>query len=305
MSGSVQLPAFARGLRITRFAVFLVLAQLALSLVLSVKSFAASSPDDALEAFKWLRYLLIANLGSAVAMLAGALISLPELRRVHVPVRALGFAIVAFGIAVAASWWSYHVLTSFIALVLDPGSSGADELAAVVDDLSSLRWVTILKDLSCILGLIAVVRVVRASAAASDQLALRDLASTQTGALILLCLADGFYQVTYGLGGGGGLPMVGFAASLLVLGYWIRCHLQLARFLESAAYFVNEPHAIPMARVIHAPTLADSPRPAARTSVPAVSVAPIVPLATERPAAPVPRAEPAVEDPADVPRFLR
>ena len=132
-------------------------------------------------------------------------------------------------------------------------------------------------------------------------------------ALIVMLVADVFYQATYGLGGSSGL--MGLIGHLLVLVYWVYCHLRLQRFLENAAFLVNEPGDLPHAQVVRTVEEPEQRRsvPIARPSKPAVpeaaraaTPAPIVAVATQA-TAPTPRAADTSksESEADAPRFLR
>jgi hypothetical protein len=111
-----------------------------------------------------------------------------------------------------------------------------------------MKTVAIVKDLAYAVGLIALIRVVQRSAAHNDQLGLRDEAGSTSRALIVMLVADLFWQLTYGLGGSVGV--MGLVGSLLVSVYWIYCHVRLARFLYNAAWFMNEPHELPVAMVV-------------------------------------------------------
>lgn len=163
----------------------------------------------------------------------------------------------------------------------------------------------IVKGFAYTVALITVLRTVQRSAANNDQLALRDEAGSMSRALIVMLVADLFYQLTYGVGGVGILGVIG---SLLVGCYWIYCHVRLARFLYNAAYFVNEPHDLPIATVIRDDSR--TPRgsqPAARSSQPAAPPPQPVARISPPPPAPTPDPESTDEggDEVDGPRFLR
>jgi hypothetical protein len=170
---------------------------------------------------------------------------------------------------------------------------------------------------------------VQRSAIANDQLGLRDDAGSVGRMLLVMIVGDLFFQLTYGAGGGVGI--LGVIGSLLVAGYWIYCHLRLSRFLYNAAYFMNEPHDLPIATArlrssedAPKPPEAPAPRPSrppvprpSRPEVPRPSqpIVPTVnPIASPAPPVPVPPAAPAPARPAsesgeqpagDEPRFLR
>jgi len=310
----MRLPRYARGLKLVRLGVFLMLLQLGVSIVMTLKGLGASTPEEAFDAIKWVQYFLWVNIAATVAMLVGNLLALPDFALARISIHLVLIAVVGFAIASLALWWSHHVISAFVKVALDPDSS-AEDVLAVADGLRSLKLAATVKDLSYVIGLIAVLRAVRQFAVANDQLALRDLASNLTGLLVIMLVGDLFYQLTYGLGSGGGaLPIVGLFAAVTVGGYWIYCHLRLQRFLENAAYFVNEPHHLPAATLVNPGTIeadAPTPRPSARAitkpSVPSSTAsAPVIVVAPELRPAPAPRAESSSEgDPADVPRFLR
>lgn len=259
-----------------------MLAQLVLSIVMTVKMVGASSPADARSAIDWMQYVMLLNAGATLAMLVGVLRAIPELARARMNVRALVIGAAGFAIATAALAWSYQVITAFVEVALSPRSSLAD-LEASIEDLESLKTVAIIKDLAYAVGLISVLRTVERSAAFNDQLALRDEAAAMGRALVVMLVADLFYQLTYGLGGG--IPVLGVVGSLLVGGYWIYCHVRLARFLFNAAYFVNEPHDLPLATVVRVPEPAPKP-PTPRATKPSVTR----PAAARPPTAPPPAA---------------
>ncbi|MEO6775029.1 MAG: hypothetical protein ABI467_18835 [Kofleriaceae bacterium] len=301
------LPQFSRGLRLVRFAVFVMLFQLALTILVTVKSLFVDNPESAREALKWMRYLLLANGGAVLAMGVGAVRAVPELRRASIAIRGLVIASVGFAIATLALAWTWHVLQSFVDVVFDPHST-LEQAVAATDRLSSLKTIAILKDLAYAVGLISLIQMVQRSAAHNEQLGLRDEAGSTSRALIVMLVADLFWQLTYGLGGGVGV--LGLIGSLLVGIYWIYCHVRLARFLYNAAWFMNEPHELPVAVVIKlARGAAVRPsQPATPPITPATPPQPVVtsplvapPLPGPRPASTTAPAEPLPEGP----RFLR
>lgn len=314
-----SLPTFSRGLKLVRIGVFVMLLQLVVTVVVTVKTLSADSADESRDAVKWMEYLLLANIGATFAMLVGVARAIPELARARMGTGGLVIAAAGFAIATAALAWTYHLLSEFISVAFDPNSS-LDDVVASAEGLESTKYLAIIKDLSYAIGLTSVLRTVQRSAAFNDQLGLRDEAGSMSRALIVMLVADLFYQLTYGLGGTTGI--LGVVGSLLVAGYWIYCHLRLARFLYNAAYFMNEPHDLPLATVVRA---GETPRPsqprvprseqasAQRESRPSLPEArpssPPAPIVVVQPRAPAPapRAASSAEDPNDVeePRFLK
>jgi hypothetical protein len=328
-----SLPSFSRGLKLTRLAVFLMLIQIVMGLVTSLKLVSAGSPDDARDALSWLEYVMLANIVAALGMFVGVARAIPEFKRVRMQLTGLVIAAIGFAIAAAALIWTYHVITHFIDLALHPENSTFEELSSSVDDLKSLSTVAIVKDLAYGIGLIAVIRTVQRSAAINDQLALRDVAGSMSRALIVMVIGDLFWQLTYGLANGG-IGVLGFIGSLLVGVYWIYCHWRLQGFLFNAAWFVNEPHNLPVAilrdaddksgahkaaarafQPIARPSqpIARPSQPIARSSQgaampaapPAPSAAPPLVVVAPPPRVEPPRATSTSESEADGPRFLR
>lgn len=309
-----SLPTFSRGLKLVRIAVFVMLAQLVMSIVTSVKGLGASTPDEARSAMNWLEYVMIANLVAAVAMFIGAVRAIPEFKRMRMHLTALAVAAIGFAIAAASLAWTYKVLSHFVDVALNPAST-LDTVLDAARDLESLDTIAIIKDLAYGVGLYALIRTVQRSAAVNDQLALRDEAGSMSRALLVMIVADLFWQLTYGLGEGG-IGITGFLGSLCVGVFWIYCHVRLQRFLFNAAWFVNEPHDLPLAIVVTAddkPAPSPSPRPSRNLPERPSQKAP------ERPSAPPPplvvvQPPPRVEPPrassssgteGDGPRFLR
>lgn len=280
-----------------------MLAQLVLAIVMTVKALGASSASDVQDALKWTEYFFLANIGAMVAMLAGVVGAIPELRRARMNTRSLLVAAVGFAVAAAVLGWTYHVLNRFIEILMNPDGSFEDMVSAA-GDLKNAKYFVIIKDLAYAIGLISLIGMIERSAQHNDQLALRDDARSISRMLIVMLVADLFYQLTYGSGSVGAIGAIG---SLLVGGYWIYCHIRLQRFLFNAAYFMNEPHDLPVATlVVRGPST-----PAVKPAAPA-RVEPVV----ERPSAPVvlpPRPE--VKTPraysegeaatGDQPKFLR
>jgi len=310
-----SLPKFARGLKLSRIGIIIMLLQLGLTIVMTVKSMAVSDRDGALSLIEWTGYLMLANLVSTSLLLIGAAMSLGELKRVGMDITGMLIALVGFVFATAALAWTWHVFNQFVDIILNIDSDGSlERLESATKDLESLKIVAIVKDLGYGIGLVMVLRMVQRSAAANDQLSLRDEAGHMSRAIIVMVIGDLFYQLTYGLGGSVGI--LGTVGSLLVGCYWIWCHLKLVRFFENAAHFVNEPHDLPMAIGMKVPEMKDlKPKPAARTSrpsmprVPDAAPPPIVIVQPPAPA-PVPRAQSTTSSDGDAPagdgpKFLR
>ena len=291
---------FSRGLKLVRVAVFVLLVQLTVTIVMTVRSL-GTSDEDWREVVRWTQYYLVVNAGVTLAMLVGMLRAIPELARARTHIGGLVIAAAGFAIATAALAWSYRTVSLFLDVAMDPNSTYGDIIASA-EDLKPLKSLAIVKDIAYSVALIAMISTVRRSAIVNDQLALRDVAGSMSRALIVMLVADVFYQFTYGLGGPVGIT--GLVGALLIGIYWIYCHLRLARFLYNAAYLVNEPHNLPVATVVQAPEPAPRPsqpprRPASASAPPPiVIVPPQAPIATPRASAP------SIND-DDGPRFLR
>jgi hypothetical protein len=303
-------PSYARGLKLVRIGVFMILLQSALTLMLTVKMLTADGPDEVFSAIKYAQYAMYTNLAAAVAMLVGSVLAVPEFRRARLPIHLAVFAAICFAVAAGAAWWTQHVVDHFVHVALDPESTYEDVIQAS-SALGALKLANTIKDLSYVIGLITVIRTVRQFAVANEQFQLRDVSTTITQLLVVMLLGDIFYQVTYGLGSGGSVfPILGLVVGLGVALYWIYCHLRLAKFLKAAAILVGEPHLLPVAMAVKVPTaeaLAPKPRPSAPNIPREVSTpsAPIVVVAPELRAAAAPRAESSAEtDPNDRPKFL-
>lgn len=303
------LPAFSRGLKLVRIGVFLQLLQLVLSVVVTVKALGVDDASDAQNTMKWAEYFLLANIAAVLAMLVGVARAIPELKRAGEDLTKVVTAAVSFGIAAGALLWTYNALSTFIDLALDPDAS-PDAILSTIERFQNIKYVVIAKDLAYGVGLVSLIGIVRRAATANDQLALRDVSASMGRALIVMVVADLFYQLTYGESGGIG-GILGLVGSLLVVGYWIYCHARLQRFLANAAYFMNEPHDLPTARVISAadtaPAHAPKPAPRATTqpAAPRASTQPVVvvapPTRIEPPIAPSPDDDAATGGP----RFLK
>lgn len=289
-----------------------MLLQLALTILVTVKTLYVDSPDSAKEALRWMRYLLLVNGGAAAAMGFASVRSIAELRRMTIATGGLVRAAIGFAIATAMLLWTWYVLQHFVDVVFDP-SSTLDDMMSAADSLKSMKTVAIVKDLAYGCGLIFLIRVVQRSAAHNDQLGLRDEAGSTSRALVVMLVADLFWQLTYGLGGSAGV--MGLVGSLLVSVYWIYCHVRLARFLYNAAWFMNEPHELPIAMVVKMdkpdkPVVRPS-KPAIRPSAPPVAAAP-KPVPPPMPLVAPPPPPPRPETPTSTteldpngPRFLR
>ncbi len=322
-----SLPSFCKGLKLVRIGAILLLIQIAMSIVMTIKAFGSHTLDESRDALHWIEYVMLANGAATLAMCIGATRSIPELARARVDIRGVVIAAVGFAIATVAVMWSYYAITSFVDVALNPRSS-LDDIMTASERLSSLKTVASIKDIAYAAALVSMIRTVQRSAIANDQLALRDEAGSMSRALVVMLVADVFYQLTYGLGSGG-VGIFGAMGALIIAVYWIYCHVRLVRFLANAAYFVNEPHDLPVAtalRVSPAREARPAPAPRARTSpVPRASSAtprpqPVVPqppapppVAPRPPAPPPPRpvtapeasASTADDAPSSEPRFLR
>ena len=78
-----RLPRYARGLKLVRIGVFVMLAQLVLALVMTLRALAA---DDAIDALTWIQYIPWANMGALGALLIGSLLALPDFRLARQPI---------------------------------------------------------------------------------------------------------------------------------------------------------------------------------------------------------------------------
>ena len=289
---------FSRGLRLVRVAVYVLLLQIAATIVLMFTRF-GDSGDDWKDIAKWTQYLFMVNTAVTAAMCVGMLRAMPELTRARIGISGLVIAASAFAVATAALIWSYHTVSAFVDVASNPESS-YDEVYASAESLGSLKTITVVKDISYAIGLFAMIRTAQRAAAINDQLALRDLAASMSRALLVMLIADVFYQLTYGLGGP--ITLVGLIGALLIAVYWLYCHVRLARFLYNAAYLFNEPHGLPVAQVFHAPVPAVRPsQPLRRPSSASVPPPLVIP---QPPPPPTPRATSAAPS-DDGPRLLR
>ena len=300
----VTLPSFSRGLSLVRIATFVMLLQLAASIVITIKGFGADSLDDARSALSWTQYLLLVNGLAVIAMLAGVARAIPELRRAGQSIRGLVISALGFAIATGAVLWSYRALAVFVDVISAPDPD-IDAVLAAVKDLESAKYLMIARDVGYGVALVTLLGTIQRSAAINEQLALSDEAASTGRAFVVLVVGDLFYQFTYGLAEGG-FGILSIVAALLVLGFWVYCHLRLARFLENAAYFVNEPHDLPTATVVRGGDVQVPRPPPPVKPAPAPSPAPVVVTAPAPPPAPVPRADSEVgTESGDGPQFLR
>jgi hypothetical protein len=132
-----SLPSFSRGLKLARFAVFLMLFQIVMTIVTSIKGASASTPDEVRSALSWLEYVMLANVAAALAMLIGVARAIPEFKRVRIDVTSLVIAAIGFAVAAASLLWTYNVLSTFVDIVVNPESS-LDDLSSSIEDLKSL-----------------------------------------------------------------------------------------------------------------------------------------------------------------------
>lgn len=301
-----SLPSFCKGLKLVRLGAILLLLQIAMSIVMTFKAFGSHTLDEARDMLHWSEYVMLANGIATLAMCIGATRSIPELARARFDIRGVVIAAVGFAIATVAIAWSYHAITSFVDVALNPRSS-LDDIMTASERLSSLKTVASIKDIAYAAALVSMIRTVQRSAIVNDQLALRDEAGSMSRALVVMLVADVFYQLTYGLGSGS-VGIVGAIGALIIAVYWIYCHVRLVRFLANAAYFVNEPHDLPVAtalRVSPEREARPAPAPRARTSpVPRASTATPRPQPVVTPPASTPRPQPVVTSPAPPPRPL-
>jgi hypothetical protein len=305
------LPRFSNGLKLVRLGIIVMLLQIVGTIVVTVMAATADGPDQARNALVYYKYLLLANVVAVGAMAFGVGRALPELKSARMDLRAMLISTAGFVVATVALAWTYYVMADFIDLLTDSlrrfdvtgDASGilgeSDRFESASKRFESINTVVIIKDLAYGCGLYFLTRTVQASAALNDQLALRDRAGSMHRAVLVMVIADLFYQLTYAQAGGGG------KGALLIAIYWIWCHVKLQRFLFDAAWFVNEPHNLPTATVV----IRDTPKaaevepsqPVARPSQPSPII--VVP----QPTAPTPRTQSTADGQpeGDGPRFLR
>jgi hypothetical protein len=307
----------------SRFGIIVMLLQLGLTIVMTIKSIAISDADGAMSLLEWTGYLMLANVLVTVMLLIGTATSIGELSRAGLDIRRMLVALAGFAIATAALAWTYYVFHNLVDIVMHIDDEGSlARLEAATKDLESLKYYVVAKDIGYSLGLIMLLRMVQHSAAANDQLAMRDDAAHMSRAIIVMMIGDLFYQLTYGLGNGDAGGVISSGGALLIGIYWIWCHLKLVRFFENAAHFMNEPHELPIATGVKVPAMKDlKPKPAPRTSRPSMprvpDAAPPVIVVQPPTPAPAPRAPTAASEApnsatseseapsGDGPKFLR
>ncbi len=318
----MRLPRYARGLKLARIGMLLMLLHFLLNAYLVTLLIRASAGDED-HLIAVMKFTLYANLGAVGLMLLGALISVPDFLAAKLPLWRLVVSVIGFGIAIAALAWSTKVLFAFTSLASDPDATYA-QVQAAVDDLLLLRFMTIVRDIGYGLGVVAMLRSIRQTAQANEHYALRDAADTVTNLTAGLAILDIGYQWMFG---GSGNPMMtlvlmilGILGGLALVAFWVYCHLRLAKFLKAAAILVYEPHNLPVARVVimkpDAKPDEPAPRPVAPQSGP-IAKPPVVTKAEERASQPlmvvaaelrpahVPRAGTAPGAPAAEPKLLR
>lgn len=318
----MRLPRYARGLKLARLGMFLMLLHFLLNAYLVTLLIRASSGDED-HLIAVMKFTLYANLGAVGVMLLGALISVPDFLAAKLPLWRLVVSVIGFGIAIAALAWSTKVLFAFTNLASDPEATYA-QVQSAVDDLLLLRFMTILRDIGYGLGIVAMLRSIRQTAQANEHYALRDAADTVTNLTAGLAILDIIYQWLFGSGSSmlGLFGMIlGIIGGLALVVFWVYCHLRLAKFLKAAAILVHEPHNLPVARVVVMRSEAKPDEPASRPVAPPqrgpIAKPPVVTKAEERASQPllvvaaelrpahVPRAETAPGAPTDEPKLLR
>jgi hypothetical protein len=255
----------------SRFGIIVMLLQLGLTLVLAVKSIAISDPGGAMSVLQWTGYVMLANILVTVMLFIGAAMSLGELKRAGLDVTRMLVAVAGFAVATAALVWTYYVFDNVVDIITHlTDDDSLARLHSATNDLENLKYYAVAKDIGYGLGLLMLLRTVQHSAAANDQLAMRDDAAHMSRAIMVMLVGDLFYQLTYGLGTSGAGLLSGVGALLIGL-YWIWCHVKLVRFFENAAHFMNEPHELPIATGVKVPAMKDlKPKPAPRTSRPSM-----------------------------------
>ncbi|MBA2538078.1 MAG: hypothetical protein H0V17_00460 [Deltaproteobacteria bacterium] len=247
----MRLPRYARGLKLVRIGVFLMLVQLLMSTALILKSLTASTADDAQDVLDWIKYVQWANLGAVGAMFVGALLAIPDFLAAKMSLVRVVIAILGFGLVLLAVWWSYRAIAQFIEVMVDP-EGPLEGMTESAERLTSLPMVTVGKDIAYAVGLIALVRSIRQTAVANEHDALRDAASQISGLVGGMLVADVIYQLLYGIGSSSTVTfaLIGLVFGIGVLVYWVYCHLRLAKFLNAASILVHEPHNLPVARLV-------------------------------------------------------
>lgn len=321
----MRLPKYARGLQLVRFGVLGMLLGLLLSIFVITKSLTASSESDAQDVIDFVKYAQWAYMAAMGAMLVGTLLAVPDFITSKMSLTRILIATLAFGVSLLALWLAYRAISNFIDALIDP-DAGFGDLSDAAEGLEALPMLTVVKDLAYVIGLIALVRSIRQTAVANDHNDLRDAASTVSGLVAAMLGANILYQLLWGFGSGPAtFAIIGLVLGLGVLGFWIYCHLRVAKFLKAASLLVHEPHNLPIARIVSgsSPVAAEAPKPV-RTSGPiairqsgplqrpsgevpaSTASAPIIPVAAELHHKPAPRANTAPGVPeTDGPKFLK
>ncbi len=328
----MRLPRYARGLKLARLGMFLMLLHFALTAYL-VTLLIRASPGDEDHLFSVMKLTLYANLGAVGVMLVGALISVPDFLAAKLPLWRLVVSVIGFGIALAALAWSTKVLFTFTNLASDPDATYA-QVTSALDDLMLLRFMTIVRDIGYGLGIVAMLRSIRQTAQANEHYPLRDAADTVTNLTAGLVVLDILYQWMFGGAGNSMLGLygviLGIIGGLVLVAFWVYCHLRLAKFLKAAAILVHEAHHLPIARVVvikpevkpdesaPQPVASRHSGPIAKLPVAKLPVAklpvaklderasqPLTVVAAELRPAHIPRAETAPGAPPDEPKLLR
>ena len=279
-----------------------MLLEVALTVIDAIKLALADDGSDAQTALDWLRYLFCAHGLIMLAMLIGATSAVGELSRARVRITSLVVAAIGFLIATAIVAWSYEVLTAIT------HTTSIAEVLAREDDLKLFPKLAAVKTLAYGVGLIALVAAVEAAAQSVGHIALRDEAGSMKRALIVMLGGDVFYQLAAGAGGVG---MLGLVAELLIGGFWIYCHVRLARFLFNAAYLITDVGGeLPIATAVAAPVAALVKAPVKPPVAPArpapLAAPPVVAAPLVERSAPTPIAAPKDgEPPPDEPKLLR
>src|SRR5512146_450954 len=114
-----------------------MLVQLVVAIYVTIRLVSADNPSDVVDAIKWLRWTMIANIAATGAMFYGTVSAVPALARLRVDIGGLAISAAGFLIATLALIWSYYVLTSFVSLALDLGNHTLDELQTATE---RLKW---------------------------------------------------------------------------------------------------------------------------------------------------------------------
>ncbi len=249
----MRLPRYARGLTLVRFGMFAMLLNFGLSAYVMTKLIGGSTADDIHSMLTWTRYALWVNIAAFGLMLLGSAVALPDLLVSKIPPLRLVVSILGFAAATGALVWSNHALSALIDVLKDPDASLL-ELSEAIDRVDNTKLSLIIRDLAYPVGLVALLRSIRDTAVANDHYMLRDASSQVTSLVVGLAILDILYQL---MASAGVLSMsfllavvVGIAGGLALICFWVYIHLRLAKFLKAAAILVNEPHNLPVARLV-------------------------------------------------------